>query len=90
MPPLRSKAEWSSPQPMRLNGPLPFRRAVDAPEDLRRPNACVHVFVLTRLRKHVICNVVDLVHYDMFLATKVQVIMWIMEHVHCLIACPSL
>ena len=35
MPPLRSKAEWSSPQPMRLNGLLPFRRAVDAPEDLR-------------------------------------------------------
>ena len=42
------------------------------------------------LRKHGIINVVDLVHYDVFFATKVQVIMWIMEHVHCMIACPSL
>ena len=30
----------------------------------------------------VINRVVDLVHNDMFFATKVQVIMWIMEHVH--------
>ena len=50
----------------------------------------LHVFVLTRIRKHAIDNVVDLVHYDVFFATKVQVIMWIMEHVHCLIACPYL
>ena len=33
-------------------------------------------------RKHVINCVVDLLHYDVFFATEVQDMMWIMEHVH--------